>query len=235
MKTTKYILAFCLFTFVFVFTTAFAQEAKQSKRKVEEKTQQRDSRNGTEGLTAVGDKILFKNSSNQNILQIIEETNSSASILFFNKNNFIGPSRRLLNEDGKLMWGTEEVAGTYAVGDLTQGGYVIEVTPDGHHGLVAALQDQNTSVNWYESNDVLSNAATHETRGKNYKDWRLPTKRELNLMYNQRTAIGNFAISAYWSSTEYLNGTAWSQSFGTGTQNTNVKATTLYVRAVRVF
>ena len=51
-----------------------------------------------------------------------------------------------------------------------------------HYGLVVAMQDQGTS-NWYEANDLLSNASNHDTNGAKFKDWRLPTKRELNLMY----------------------------------------------------
>ena len=43
------------------------------------------------------------------------------------------------------------------------GGYVIEVNSDGTHGLVVAMQDQGTS-NWYEANDLLSNASNHDTR-----------------------------------------------------------------------
>ena len=61
------------------------------------------------------------------------------------------------------------------------GGYVIEVNSDSKHGLVVAMQDQGTST-WYEANDLLSNASNHEADGAKFKDWRLPTKRELNLM-----------------------------------------------------
>ena len=85
------------------------------------------------------------------------------------------------------------------------GGYVIEVNSDGTHGLVVAMQDQGTS-NWYEANDLLSNASNHDTNGAKFKDWRLPTKRELNLMYvvysngNAASLNANF----YWSSTESI-------------------------------
>ena len=36
---------------------------------------------------------------------------------------------------------------------------------------------------WYEANDLLSNPSNHDADGKEFSDWRLPTKRELNLMY----------------------------------------------------
>ena len=62
------------------------------------------------------------------------------------------------------------------------GGYVIQISPNGKHGLVVAMQDQGIS-NWYEANDLLSNPSNHDADGKEFSDWRLPTKRELNLMY----------------------------------------------------
>ena len=70
------------------------------------------------------------------------------------------------------------------------------------------MQDQGIST-WYEANDTLSNASNHDTNGAKFKDWRLPTKRELNLMYVVYST-GNGAIfkrNYYWSSTEYDNNT----------------------------
>ena len=83
------------------------------------------------------------------------------------------------------------------------GGYVIEVNSDGTYGLVVAMQDQGTS-NWYEANDLLSNASNHDTNGAKFKDWRLPTKRELNLMYVVYSNGNGASLNAnyYWSSTE---------------------------------
>jgi hypothetical protein len=63
--------------------------------------------------------------------------------------------------------------------------------------------------------------------------WRLPTKDELNLIYENKNVVGGFALNNYWSSTENDNYNAWSQSFGNGNQNNNGKDTTRYVRAVR--
>ena len=112
------------------------------------------------------------------------------------------------------------------------GGYVIEINTDGTHGLVAAMQDQGTS-NWYEANDLLSLAANHDVNGAKFKDWRLPTKRELYLMYVQRTNIG--ATNYSWSSTETDSTSAWIQYFYDGNQYSSPKISTFSVRAVRVF
>jgi hypothetical protein len=116
------------------------------------------------------------------------------------------------------------------------GGYVIEVNSDSKHGLVVAMQDQGTST-WYEANDLLSNASNHEADGAKFKDWRLPTKRELNLMYlvysngNGANLNGTF----YWSSTGLGGNNAWGQNFTNGYQDGNVDNNTTYVRAVRAF
>jgi len=120
------------------------------------------------------------------------------------------------------------------------GGYVIEVNSDGTHVLVVAMQDQRISE-WYEANDLLSNASNHDADGKEFSDWRLPTKRELNLMrvvYNNALPNGNAAslnANVYWSSTEYDNVGAWEQVFIDGFQGYGVKNSVVSVRAVRAF
>ena len=63
--------------------------------------------------------------------------------------------------------------------------------------------------------------------------WRLPTKDELNMLYENREEIGGFANGSYWSSTEYDNGIAWIQGFYYGNQTNFLKDGNCYVRAVR--
>jgi hypothetical protein len=76
-----------------------------------------------------------------------------------------------------------------------------------------------------------------------YTDWYLPAKNELNTLYINRAAIGNFNTNAsgswpesyYWSSTEGPNGFyPWYQRFYNGYQYTYFyKSTKLAVRCVR--
>ena len=77
-----------------------------------------------------------------------------------------------------------------------------------------------------------------------YSDWYLPSKEELNLMYENKSTIGataianggsGFAIDYYWSSTERTNMTALRKYFGNGYQANHGKNTTSYVRAIRAF
>ena len=120
------------------------------------------------------------------------------------------------------------------------GGYVIQISPNGKHGLVVAMQDQGSS-SWYEANDLLSNPSNHDADGKEFSDWRLPTKRELNLMYVVYADGNRASLNAndYWSSTEYDYNEAWLQIFQygifLGDQINTGKDVTLSVRAVRAF
>ena len=114
------------------------------------------------------------------------------------------------------------------------GGYVIQISPSGKHGLVAAMQDQGLS-DWHGANDLFSDPDNHDATGKEFLDWRLPTKRELNKMYLIKNDIGGFDDNYYWSSTETGNDLVWMQDFNDGNQYYNNKNPSYVVRTVRAF
>lgn len=76
-----------------------------------------------------------------------------------------------------------------------------------------------------------------------YSDWFLPSRDELNLMYQNigfgATAsnenIGNFSASLYWSSSERDASNSWVREFAGGFELLNGKIAFLSVRAVRAF
>ena len=151
--------------------------------------------------------------------------------------NSVGTNGQVLTTDGAGATSWADTSRTYSVNTFYAelGGYVIQISPNGKHGLVVAMQDQGVSE-WYEANDLLSDPSKHDADGKEFLDWRIPTKRELNLMYVQRATVGNFTNNDYWSSTEYANSDlAWKQLFSYGFQNVSSKSHTKYVRAVRAF
>lgn len=82
-----------------------------------------------------------------------------------------------------------------------------------------------------------------------YGDWYLPSKTELDLMYQNKSVIdvsavanggssfssGNFSTSFYWTSTEIDLGTVWFLNFTVGTHTGNFKDGLARVRAIRAF
>ena len=67
--------------------------------------------------------------------------------------------------------------------------------------------------------------------------WRLPTRDELNILFENKDKIGGFANNLYWSSTESDNDdVAWRQDFTTGNQfSANKNHLGDGVRSVRAF
>lgn len=134
------------------------------------------------------------------------------------------------------LYSTYNNSPTYTIGLHPElGGYVFYITTDGKHGLVSETQDQSAGVNWYLSQDIISNSSNHSPNGLKFTDWRLPTKYELGLMYNNRIAIGGFSSANYWSSTVADFTIAWNLNFSDGSQTTKAKSFNYIVRSIRTF
>ena len=65
------------------------------------------------------------------------------------------------------------------------------------------------------------------------KGWRLPTKGELEKIYNNRDLIGNFVSTNYWSSSSFSSEYAWMQVFAHKLIAISLKEGHLNARAVR--
>ncbi len=160
-----------------------------------------------------------------------------------------------------------------SIGDTYQGGIIFYLDASGCHGLISASTDQSASIQWYNGSNVDTYAygngigagegnsqGIRRWQGEcsscyaselcqdlslgGYSDWYLPSKYELNLMYQnigQGNAlglgnnVGGFASDYYWSSTEYGSGFAWGQLFYDGFQDYYFKLDAAYVRAIRAF
>ena len=79
-------------------------------------------------------------------------------------------------------------------------------------------------MNWYHAKIACKNLG---------KGWRLPTKEELNMVYENIGEISGVINSYYWSSSEYDNYDAWAQNFSNGFQGNYGKGFYNFVRAVR--
>jgi hypothetical protein len=71
---------------------------------------------------------------------------------------------------------------------------------------------------------------------RGFDDWYLPSKDELNKLFQYKNIIGGFESTFYWSSSEINDSCAWGQNFTDGIQiSDSLKNTSFYVRAVRSF
>ena len=68
-----------------------------------------------------------------------------------------------------------------------------------------------------------------------YGDWYLPSKHELNLLFQQKAIVGGFSNTDYWSSTEIDANESWSQYFYDGFQSGYAKNGLLLIRPIRAF
>lgn len=135
-------------------------------------------------------------------------------------------------------------------------------TADAQHGLIVAGVDQSTSAVWGLVSQLDIGTATNLGSGSantklivasfsstvnyaakicadltlnGYDDWYLPSKDELDILYKNKSAVGDFANERYWSSSEGNTQTGWRQDMAMGNQATNTRSNLYYVRAVRSF
>ena len=83
--------------------------------------------------------------------------------------------------------------------------------------------DELEEMTWYEAMEKFKD----DTEG-----WRLPTKEELNLMYENKEKL-NMVRFWYWSSSPIIDGYAWAQGFGGGFQDWYDRGSDGRVRCVR--
>ena len=149
------------------------------------------------------------------------------------------------------------------IGDSYAGGIVFFLDGQGG-GLVAAPVDLSSGLRWHNGPYTTTGAtATGVGNGKantarivssqgagnyaaarcaklslgGFKDWFLPSKDELDLMYRnlKKAGRGGFGSAWYWSSSERSSLYAWGQDFDGGRQGNYREDNLIYVRAVRAF
>jgi hypothetical protein len=120
------------------------------------------------------------------------------------------------------------------IGDTGPGGGIIFFAEGGQYMECSGELGRS---NW---STAVSVAASYS--GGGFTDWHLPTKGELDLMYQnlKRNNLGGFSSEIYWSSTPqssegYYFSYAWYQSFSGGYQGTDEKSDTYSVRTIRSF
>lgn len=92
------------------------------------------------------------------------------------------------------------------------------------------LVAQNDFPILFDSWDIANKVSSHLGKG-----WRMPTKSELKILYENQIEIKNFKYKYYWSSSEgeFWDNDAWYQNFKNGEQGTMYKGSIGAVRAVK--
>jgi hypothetical protein len=138
--------------------------------------------------------------------------------------------------NGEYVWVGET---TYQLNTFYSelGGYVIDINSDGTHGLVVAMQDQGFG-NWYDATNKINDPDNHDSDGGKFRDWRLPSKRELILIYQVYLNSNPLDLlsTTYWSSTEFNYLKAWCHVISSNSKYYDSKyGATFDIRAVRSF
>lgn len=120
-------------------------------------------------------------------------------------------------------------------GDKMPDGMVFAgISPDTHQPMYATAADAPLT---YTFNQAQKYAAKLDAHGHN--DWRVPTKGELNVLFQHRAAISGFNASGshpagwYWSSSQYDVSYAWAQRFSDGNQVNHYEDFDSSLRCVR--
>jgi len=151
------------------------------------------------------------------------------------------------------------------VGQAYGGGIIFYVDNTGEHGLIASNDDGNSKRAQWGCDDLLIDetgtgigsgqentkkiilvcrkAGSEKIAARlcdqlvldGYSDWFLPSKEELNLLYEQKEIIGGYEHGYYWSSSEFATNFAWYQHFDFGFQDYLNKDFSYFYRPVRAF
>jgi len=107
---------------------------------------------------------------------------------------------------------------TLAIGDKMPDGTVYAgISPETNKPMYATPADAPLLMGFDKAKEYAAELDAH-----GHRDWRVPTKAELNVLFNNRVAIGGFSSIGsrpagwYWSSSQDDTWSAWDQRFSDG-------------------
>ena len=142
-----------------------------------------------------------------------------------------------IRTDDSSVLDLRAVTGKAARSPMPDGTVYAGVSPDTGKALYAMPADGPLTYTFKEAQKDAETTNTQKPHGHN--DWRLPSKAELNVLFNNRAAIGGFNVSGsspagwYWSATPGNRWGAWCQRLSDGIQGYDGEDGQSSVRVVR--
>jgi len=180
--------------------------------------------NFQQGLSNEGETVVQTGRAGTSKQYFIGDEGPAGGIIFFDKGEFSNGWRYLeaapVRTESTAQWGAVNVAGI---------------------GTALGTGKKNTEliIEQLKKTREIARAAQlcagMEFGG--YRDWFLPSKDELDLIYKNLKAkgLGGFKNDWYWSSSQDYNDSAWVQNFSNGNQHYSSKNDANSVRAIRAF
>jgi len=158
-----------------------------------------------------------------------KDKNELISIDFNGKKIYVHPTD---NSDG-IQWGCYEGIDTHYAISETDGKANTNAIINSHNEINYA----NNPTQCNEDNDgKIAAKICSELNYLGYADWYLPSKDELDALFNNKESIGGFNPGLYWSSTEaiaYNDDFTWLQDFSSGQKMGLNKNASARVRCIR--
>ena len=121
------------------------------------------------------------------------------------------------------------------VGDrMADGSIFAGISPDTGKPMFTTPNDVPLTMTFNEAADYATSLDAH-----GHKDWRVPTRGEMRVLFESRKEIDNFNLSGsghsawYWSSETPNDVGAWCQRFSDGFQELGFRTDTIACRCVR--
>jgi hypothetical protein len=120
---------------------------------------------------------------------------------------------------------------------MADGSIYAGISPHTHKAMYVTAADASLTMKWKKAMDYAAGLDAHGRQ-----DWRVPTKAELNLLWENRdkgalkatfNVTGSDPAGWYWSSTEIDYTVAWAQRFSNGDQLGSLEFHESSLRCVR--
>lgn len=153
-----------------------------------------------------------------------------------------GVEWRVANDENKAAASAEPMCREEPIqrriGDKMPDGTIYAgISPDTHKPMYATSADAPLTYTLNQAQNYAARLSNLNANG--HDDWRVPTKGELNVLFNNRAAIGGFNVSGsgpagwYWSASPGNQWGAWGQQFYDGRQYDIFNDYLMSVRCVR--